>query len=144
MLVQKEIFVHNSSLTIAAFYVKKLLLLLAAGLALVICHYQYIDGDSFWIAYALLGAALLFVSDTIAMAIGRDETRLTFHHLWRQSSLDVTKARFLWISSKGNWLLRESSGVMLVAVGRWPWQLYLVGCDQKNNLKDMLDQYQTH
>jgi hypothetical protein len=32
----------------------------------------------------------------------------------------------------------------LVAMGKWPWQLYFVYCDQKNNLSAMLDEYQTH
>jgi len=142
--VQKEVFIHNSRMTIIAFYLEKLVIAFAAGLALVICRYEYIDDNMFWIPCALLGVVLLFISDAIAMVIGRNGTRLTFHRLWRQSSLDVTKARFLWISNKGNWLLRESPAVMLVAIGKWPWQLYLVGCDQKNNLSDMLDAYQTH
>lgn len=131
-------------MTITAFYVEKLMIVFAAGLALVICRYEYIDGNVVWMLCALLGSVLLFVADAIAMVIGRNGTQLTFHHLWRQSSQDVAKARFLWISSKGNWLLRESPAVMLVVIGKRPWQLYLVGCDQKNNLSDMLDAYQTH
>lgn len=140
----KEEFIHNSGLTIAEFYVVKLLLVAGAGIALAICYHDYIDSGPFWVVCALVGAALIFVSDAHALAIGRDGTRLTFHHLWRQSSLEVATARFLWVSSKGNWLLRERPGAMLIAVGRCPWQLYLVYCDQKNNLADMLDEYQTH
>lgn len=142
--MQDEVFIHNSRLTITSFYVEKLLIALAAGLALVICYHERIEDNLFWIFYALLGVALLFASDAIAMVIGRNGTRLTFHHLWRQSSFEITEARFLWISSKGNWLLRESPGVVLVAIGRHPWQLYFVHCDQKNNLSEMLDEYQTH
>jgi hypothetical protein len=139
--VQQEVFIHNSRMTITLFYVGKLMFAFEAGLTLAICHYEYIDGNLIWMLFALLSVLLLYISDAIAMVIGRNGMHLTFHHLWRQSSLDITEARFLPIRSQGNWLRGGSSIVMLVAMGRWPWQLHLVGCDQKNNLSGMLDIY---
>lgn len=142
--MSNEEFIHNSGLTITEFYAEKLILVMGAGIAAVFCYHDYIDNDPFWMVCVLIGMAALFVSDAHAMAIGRDGTRLTFHHLWRQSSLEVTEARFLWLSGGGNWLIRRPGVEMLVAIGRWPWQLYLVCCDRKNNLSEILDAYQTH
>jgi hypothetical protein len=135
-------FIHNSGLTITEFYVEKLVLVMGAGIAAVFCYYNYIDNNPFWIACVFMGAALLFVSDAHAMAIGHNGTRLILHHLWRQSSLEVTEARFLWLSGGGNRLMRRSGVELLVAIGNRPWQLYFVGCDRKNNLAALLDEFQ--
>ncbi|AMK10336.1 hypothetical protein [Pseudodesulfovibrio indicus] len=139
-----EEFLHNSGFTITKFYVEKLLFILWAAIAAVFCYHDYIDNDPFWMVCLLIGVVALFISDAHVMAIGRDGTRLTLHHLWRQSSLELTTARILWRSGGGNWLIRKPGVEALVAMGKWPWQLYFVYCDQKNNLSAMLDKYQTH
>lgn len=139
-----EEFLHNSGLTITQFYAEKLMLVLGAVIMAVFCYHDYIDNEPLWMLWVLLGAVLLFISDAHALAIGRDGTRLTLHHLWRQSSLEMTTAQFMWRSGGGHWLIRKPGVEALVAMGKWPWQLYFVNCDQKNKLSDMLDEYQAH
>lgn len=138
-----EEFLHNSGLTITQFYVEKLMLVLGAVIMAVFCYCDRIANEPYWMLWGLLSVILLFLSDAHALAIGRDGTRLTLHHLWRQSSLEVTTARFLWRSGGGHWLIRKPGVEALIAVGKRPWQLYFVNCDQKNNLTAILDESQT-
>ncbi|WP_316898598.1 hypothetical protein [Pseudodesulfovibrio indicus] len=98
--MRKETFIHNSGLTITEFYVEKLLLALGAGIAFAICYHMIIDDSPFWWVGLLAGSALLFISDAIVLAIGNDGPRFTFHHLWRQSSLDATTARFCGLAAR--------------------------------------------
>lgn len=110
----------------------------------MISYADFQEGGSLWLSHVPIALVLFFLADSIVMPVERTENTLTFHHLWRTSTLHRGAIRFLWISNGGSYdFLWKSNHLQMVCVGKCPWKLYAATCDNENNLADELEKLQS-